>query len=202
MLAFNVQLEEVPPVLPGVLDMARHLDASIYASQQPTTLRMTHKVCLRSRNSLHQSTELIWSTLSRLVSSLRRCHLLESLDLYFTTMLVPPEADIRMFCNPELALNSVILLAPPPTLRMVRITFVDAENCESDTFESLAGLSNWGRLDDALCRLEHAEVVCMMAQDCGVVLDNSARTGLLALASEIICGDSDERMPLLRRCCQ
>ncbi|RPD58639.1 hypothetical protein L226DRAFT_572844 [Lentinus tigrinus ALCF2SS1-7] len=58
--------------------------------------------------------------------------------------------------------NSEILLNAPPALRTVNIIFLHAGDYSLGLAKFLPGLSNWSRLDDALHRLEQAEVVCVM----------------------------------------
>ncbi|KAI0713073.1 hypothetical protein C8T65DRAFT_829120 [Cerioporus squamosus] len=115
------------------------------------------------------------------VPSLRHCQSLETLNLYFLFPPRPPDSDrdglesaIRL-CDRALAVNAEILLASPPTLRTVKIMFMYYEKPDYAIDRLFAGMEHWGRLDDAICRLEHAELVCTLAGDFKVVNDGPAR---------------------------
>ncbi len=92
-----------------------------------------------------------------------------------------------------------VVLAAPRTLRTVQITVTHVGRYDLATSDLLAGSSNWSRLDDALCELEKAEIVCVIAGDFSVVHSRPAHRIFDMSSLEMPTVASDERIPLLLR---
>ncbi|TFK84813.1 hypothetical protein K466DRAFT_212928 [Polyporus arcularius HHB13444] len=125
------------------------------------------------------------------VPSLRGCCCLQTLELSIHvargTALTERsgQALMRKCFERTLILSSEILLATPPTLRKVEITF-KAEDDYDDESLRLAELPEWSRLDDALCVLgEEVEVVCVMARGIEAVYNGHAHLAFGAQCHEM-----------------
>ncbi|KAI0712830.1 hypothetical protein C8T65DRAFT_829212 [Cerioporus squamosus] len=191
------QLRELAPIIPGVRLEETLGDFLPECEEMLTSLHIM--ACL------HISTNAITPDdpqTTQPVPSLRHCRLLETLNLYFFSPPFVSDGERlesgKQACDRALAMNAAIVLAAPPTLRTVEIMFTYFDKYDSVTTRLIEGLSHWNNLDEAICRLEHAELVCQMAGDLRAAINGPTRR-VYEMEYRAAGKDSDERVSLLRR---